>query len=155
MVADKHPPPKPEDVPEDVPEDDNGVDEEAEERQEAIRYNRILLQGSFLLYIFFFFVKKKCCYFLPPIYSLSLLANEEIDREIDIAVDDLDRLQQDIERHQQELYLQEEQLIAMIYYERAKRVALLSARHATLESETEKSDSGNGSGDCPGGTSKE
>ena len=49
MVADKHPPPKP-DVPEDdVPEDDDGVDEETEERQEAIRYNRILLQGSFLL----------------------------------------------------------------------------------------------------------
>ena len=54
MVADKHPPPKP-DVPEDdVPEDDDGVDEETEERQEAIRYNRILLQGSFL----FFFLKK-------------------------------------------------------------------------------------------------
>ena len=53
MVADKHPPPKP-DVPEDdVPEDDDGVDEETEERQEAIRYNRILLQGSFL----FFFEK--------------------------------------------------------------------------------------------------
>ena len=47
MVADKHPP-KPEDVPEDdVPEDDDGVDEETEERQEAIRYNWILLQGSF------------------------------------------------------------------------------------------------------------
>ena len=84
---------------------------------------------------------------MPPIYSLSLLANEEIDREIDIAVDDLDRLQQDIERHQQELYLQEEQLIAMIYYERAKRVALLSARHSTLESEAEKSVSENGFGE--------
>ena len=50
MVADKHPPPKdaPEAVPEDVPEDADGVDEETEERQEAIRYNRILLQGSFL-----------------------------------------------------------------------------------------------------------
>ena len=50
MVADKHPPPKdaPEDVPEDVPEDADGVDEETDERQEAIRYNRILLQGSFL-----------------------------------------------------------------------------------------------------------
>ena len=52
MVADKHPPPKPEDVPEDVPEvdvpeDADGVDEETEERREAIRYNRILLQGSF------------------------------------------------------------------------------------------------------------
>ena len=55
MVADKHPPPKPEDVPEDVPEDDvpedaDGVDEETEERREAIRYNRILLQGSFLYF---------------------------------------------------------------------------------------------------------
>ena len=50
MVADKHPPPKdaPEAVPEDVPEDADGVDEETEERREAIRYNRILLQGSFL-----------------------------------------------------------------------------------------------------------
>ena len=49
MVA---PPPKPEDVPEDVPEvdvpeDADGVDEATEERREAIRYNRILLQGSF------------------------------------------------------------------------------------------------------------
>ena len=54
MVADKHPPLEdipedvPADVPEDVPEDADGVDEETEERQEAIRYNRILLQGSFL-----------------------------------------------------------------------------------------------------------
>ena len=110
--------------------------------------------GYYFKVVFYFFFLKKCCCFLPPIYSLSLLANEEIDREIDIAVDDLDRLQRDIERHEQELYIQEEQLIAMIYHERAKRVALLSARHATLESETEKSDSGNGSGDCPGGTSK-
>ena len=69
-------------------------------------------------------------------------------------MDDLDRLQQDIEQHQQELYIMEEQVIAMIYHERAKRVALLSARHATLESETEKSDSGNGSGDCSGDSSK-
>ena len=84
---------------------------------------------------------------MPPIYSLSLLANEEIDREIDVALDDLDRLQQDIVRHEQELYIQEEQLIAMIYHEREKRVALLSARHATLESEAEKSDFGNGSGE--------
>ena len=51
MVADKHPPPKPEDVPEDdVPEDDDGVDEELEERQETIRYNLILRQG---IYYFF------------------------------------------------------------------------------------------------------
>merc|ERR1712062_136319 len=124
MVADKHPP-KPEDVPEDdvpeddVPEDDDGLDEETEERQEAIRYNRILLQ-----------------------------ANEEIDREIDVALDDLDRLQQDIVQHNQELYIQEEQLIAMILHERAKRVEFLSARHATLESEAEKSGSENGSGEC-------
>ena len=55
MVADKHPPPKPEDVPEDVPEDADGVDEETDERQEAIRYNRILLQGSFLFKKKFFF----------------------------------------------------------------------------------------------------
>ena len=51
MVADKHPPLEdiPEDVPADVPEDvPEDVDEETEERQEAIRYNRILLQGSFL-----------------------------------------------------------------------------------------------------------
>ena len=49
MVADKHPP-KPEDVPEDdVPEDDDGVDEELEERQETVRYNQILRQGSVLL----------------------------------------------------------------------------------------------------------
>jgi hypothetical protein len=45
------------------------------------------------------------------------------------------------------LYIQEEQLIAMIYHERAKRVALLSARHSTLESEAEKSDSENGFGE--------
>ena len=90
---------------------------------------------------------KKCCYFLPPIYSLSLLANEEIDREIDVALDDLDRLQQDIEQHNQELYQQEQQLIAMILHERAKRAVLLSARHATLESEAEKSGSENGSGE--------
>ena len=67
MVADKHPT-KPEDVPEDdvpeddVPEDDDGVDEETEERQEAIRYNRILLQGSFL----FFFFEKSVAIFCPP-----------------------------------------------------------------------------------------
>ena len=97
--------------------------------------------------VFYYFFLKKCCYFLPPIYSLSLLANEEIDREIDIALDDLDRLQQDIEQHNQELYIQEQQLIAMILNERAKRAALLSARHATLESEAEKSGSENGSGE--------
>ena len=62
MVANKHPPPKPEDVPEDVPEGDNGIDEETEERQEAIRYNRILLQGSFL----FFFFEKSIATFCPP-----------------------------------------------------------------------------------------
>ena len=88
---------------------------------------------------------------MPPIYSLSLLANEEIDREIDVALDDLDRLQQDIEQHNQELYQQEQQLIAMILHERAKRAVLLSARHAELESEAEKSGSENGSGE----TSKE
>ena len=44
MVADKHPP-----QPEVVPEDDDGVDEELEERQETVRYNQILRQGSFLL----------------------------------------------------------------------------------------------------------
>ena len=50
MVADKHPT-KPEDVPEDdVPEDDDGVDEELEERQETIRYNQILRQGSFFFF---------------------------------------------------------------------------------------------------------
>ena len=90
---------------------------------------------------------KKCCYFLPPIYLLSLLANEEIGREIDVALDDLVRLEEDIVQHEQELYIQEEQLIAMIYHEREKRLALHSARHATLGSEAEKSDSGNGSGE--------
>ena len=94
-----------------------------------------------------FFFLKKCCYFSPPIYSLSLLANEEIGREIDVALDDLDRLEQDIVQHEQELYIQEEQLIAMIYHEREKRLGLQSARHSTLESEAEKNDSGNGSGD--------
>ena len=104
--------------------------------------------GYYFKVVFFknFFLKK-CCYFLPPIYSLSLLSNEEIDREIDIALDDLDRLQQDIVQHNQELYLQEEQLIAMILHERAKRVELLSARQATLESEAEKIDSENGFGE--------
>ena len=75
MVADKHPPPKPEDVPEDVPEDDNGVDEEAEERQEAIRYNRILLQGSFL----FFFFEKMLLLFAP--HLLTLTFSERGDRQ--------------------------------------------------------------------------
>jgi hypothetical protein len=103
--------------------------------------------GYYFKVVFYFFFWKKCCYFLPPIYSLSLLANEEIDREIDVALDDLDRLQQDIVQHNQELYIQEEQLIAMILHERAKRVELLSARHATLESEAEKSGSENGSGE--------
>ena len=84
---------------------------------------------------------------MPPIYLLSLLANEEIGREIDVALDDLVRLEQDIVQHEQELYIQEEQLIAMIYHEREKRLALHSARHATLGSEAEKNDSGNGSGD--------
>ena len=85
--------------------------------------------------------------FFPPLYLLLLLANEEIGREIDVAVDDLVRLEQDIVQHEQELYIQEEQLIAMIYHEREKRLGLQSARHSTLESEAEKNDSGNGSGD--------
>ena len=75
MVADKHPPPKPEDVPEDVPEGDNGIDEETEERQEAIRYNRILLQGSFL----FFFLKKVLLLFAP--HLLTLTFSERGDRQ--------------------------------------------------------------------------
>ena len=55
MVAEKHPPPNPADDPKAVAEDDaheeaDGVDEETEERQEAIRSNRILLQGSFLYF---------------------------------------------------------------------------------------------------------
>ena len=90
---------------------------------------------------------KKCFYFLAPLYLLLLLANEEIGREIDVALDDLVRLEQDIVQHEQELYIQEEQLIAMIYHEREKRLALQSSRHSTLESEAEKNDSGNGSGD--------
>ena len=85
--------------------------------------------------------------FAPPFTHSHFLANEEIDQEIDIALDDLDRLQQDIEQHNQELYQQEQQLIAMILHERAKRAVLLSARHATLESEAEKSGSENGSGE--------
>ena len=44
MVAEKHPP-----KPEVVSDDDDGVDEELEERQETVRYNQILRQGSFLL----------------------------------------------------------------------------------------------------------
>ena len=77
MVA---PPPKPEDVPEDVPEVDvpedvDGVDEETEERQEAIRYNRILLQGSFL----FFFLKKVLLLFAP--HLLTLTFSERGDRQ--------------------------------------------------------------------------
>ena len=77
MVA---PPPKPEDVPEDVPEvdvpeDADGVDEETEERQEAIRYNRILLQGSFL----FFFLKKVLLLFAP--HLLTLTFSERGDRQ--------------------------------------------------------------------------
>ena len=84
---------------------------------------------------------------MAPLYLLLLLANEEIGREIDVALDDLVRLEQDIVQHEQELYIQEEQLIAMIYQQRENRLALHSARHATLESEAEKNDSGNGSGD--------
>ena len=103
--------------------------------------------GYYFKVVFYIYFLKKCCYFCLPIYSLSLLANEEIDREIDIALDDLDRLQQDIEQHNLELYQQEQQLIAMILHERAKRAVLLSARHAELESEAEKSGSDNGSGE--------
>ena len=90
---------------------------------------------------------KKCCLFLPPFIYFYFLANEEIGREIDVAVDELVQLEQDIVQHEQELYIQEEQLIAMIYHEREKRLALHSARDATLRSEAEKNDSGNGSGD--------
>ena len=78
MVADKHPPPEdvPEDVPkDDVPEDADGVDEETEERQEAIRYNRILLQGSFL----FFFFEKMLLLFAP--HLLTLTFSERGDRQ--------------------------------------------------------------------------
>ena len=90
---------------------------------------------------------KRCCLFSPPFIYSYFLANEEIGREIDVAVDELVQLEQDIVQHEQELYIQEEQLIAMIYHEREKRLALHSARHATLGSEAEKSDSGNGSGE--------
>ena len=135
MVAEKNPPQS------EVVSDDDGVDEDIEERQESVRYNQILRQGTFLLLFW------KVFPFLPPIYLLLFLANEEIGREIDVALDDLVRLEQDIVQHEQELYIQEEQLIAMIYHEREKRLALQSARHSTLESEAEKNDSGNGSGD--------
>ena len=43
MVAEKNPP-QPE-----VVSDDDGVDEDVQERQESVRYNQILRQGSFLL----------------------------------------------------------------------------------------------------------
>ena len=43
MVAEKNPP-KPE-----VVSDDDDVDEDVQERQESVRYNQILRQGSFLL----------------------------------------------------------------------------------------------------------
>ena len=67
MVADKHPP-KPEDVPEDdVPEDDDGVDEELNERQETVRYNQILRQGSF----FYYYFEKVFLFFGPPLFTLT------------------------------------------------------------------------------------
>ena len=75
--------------------------------------------------------------FLPPFIYFYFLANEEIGREIDVAVDELVQLEQDIVQHEQELYIQEEQLIAMIYQQRENRLALHSTRDATLRSEAE------------------
>ena len=79
--------------------------------------------------------------FLPPIYLLLFLANEEIGREIDVAVGELVQLEADIVQHERELYIQEEKLIAMIYHERERRLALHGAGDATLRSEPEKNDS--------------
>ena len=137
MVAEKNPP-KPE-----VVSDDDGDDEDVQERQEIVRENQILRQGTFLL----LFLKKCCLFFCPHLFTFIFLANEEIGREIDATVDELVQLEQDIVQHEQELYIQEEQLIAMIYQQRENRLALHSTRDATLRSEAEKNDSGNGSGD--------
>ena len=79
--------------------------------------------------------------FLPPIYLLLFLANEEIGREIDVAVGELVQLEADIVQHERELYIQEEEVLAMIYHERERRLALHAARDATLRSEPEKNDS--------------
>ena len=43
MVAEKNPPNS------EVVSDDDDVDEDVQERQESVRYNQILRQGSFLL----------------------------------------------------------------------------------------------------------
>ena len=129
MVAEKNPP-QPE-----VVSDDDGVDEDVQERQESVRYNQILRQGTFLLLFW------KVFPFLPPIYLLLFLANEEISREIDVAVGELVQLEADIVQHEQELYIQEQQLLAMIYHERERRLALQGAGDATLRSEPEKNDS--------------
>ena len=136
MVAEKNPP-KPE-----VVSDDDGDDEDVQERQEIVRENQILRQGTFLLLFW-----KSVAFFCPHLFTFIFLANEEIGREIDATVDELVQLEQDIVQHEQELYIQEEQLIAMIYQQRENRLALHSTRDATLRSEAEKNDSGNGSGD--------
>ena len=136
MVAEKNPP-KPE-----VVSDDDGDDEDVQERQEIVRENQILRQGTFLLLFW-----KSVAFFCPHLFTFIFLANEEIGREIDATVDELVQLEQDIVQHEQELYIQEEQLIAMIYQQRENRLALHSTRDATLRSEAKKNDSGNGSGD--------
>ena len=61
MVAEKHPP-----KPEVVSDDDDGVDEELNERQETVRYNQILRQGSFLLLFL-----KSVAIFPPPLFTLT------------------------------------------------------------------------------------
>ena len=129
MVAEKNPPNS------EVVSDDDDVDEDVQERQESVRYNQILRQGTFLLLFW------KVFPFLPPIYLLLFLANEEISREIDVAVGELVQLEADIVQHEQELYIQEQQLLAMIYHERERRLALHSSRDPTLESEPKKNDS--------------
>ena len=59
MVAEKNPP-KPE-----VVSDDDGDDEDVQERQEIVRENQILRQGTFLLLFW-----KSVAFFFAPIYLL-------------------------------------------------------------------------------------
>ena len=53
MVAEKNPPKS------EVASDDDDVDEDVQERQESVRYNQILRQGTFYYYF------EKCCLFCP------------------------------------------------------------------------------------------
>ena len=59
MVAEKNPPKS------EVVSDDDDVDEDVQERQESVRYNQILRQGSFLLLFW-----KGVAYFPPHLFTL-------------------------------------------------------------------------------------